>query len=189
MKCKHCGSYMENDAPYCQKCGMKENEISTKELKIAKLDKQVENHVIKKNKGNNPILVVIIIIVLIPTVYLFYTLYKTLTETGEEIEYNRKENATQSAIAAIEAGKKFATETMLSNPEGLNTSRTFICNGKTCSATINGQKVKLVIQGLVPSSGRITVDTNGDARITEDLVIDEFICKQIKNQEVTCEKK
>ena len=189
MECKHCGSYMESDAPYCKKCGMAKDEISTKEQKIKLLDEQVEGHIIKKNKGNNPILVFLIIVTLIPIIYLSIILYNSLKETSKEIENNQKENAIKSAIETVEAGKKYATEILVGNSEGITGNEVFECNGKSCFGIVKGVNVKLVIQGKIPSSGKIKLDKLGNATIVEDLVIDEYICKQEENLEINCTKK
>lgn len=187
MECKHCGSYMENDAPYCKKCGMSQNEFSSKVAKISKLDAQLKGYKIKKDKGKNPILIILIILFTIPTIYLGYILIKSLTETTEEIESKRQSRAVSSANAVLEAGRDFITEAMLSGEDELEDSYTFICNGNSCVANVNGTKEKLVIEGTVPTAGRITVDKKTNVTIKETLIIDGYKCKQ-KKEIIECNK-
>lgn len=188
MECKHCKSSIDPNAPYCPKCGMTQTEISTKEEKISKLDNQVENHKITKNKGNNPILIVVIILIAIPTIYAFYLLVTSLTDTSNEINSKKESAVVKDAEGVISAAKDFVTEYMLETNGAWEEKHIFECNGKMCATTINGKTRKLTIQNTIPKSGSIEIDTTGKIKIKDDLVFDTYKCRNKTSDVIECKE-
>lgn len=102
----------------------------------------------------------------------------------------RKSAAQNSAYGIIKAAESYVATYMMDNQGDWVTKNViFECDGSKCESTENvgDAKVTLDFKGTKPSQGKVTLDTNGVATISEALRINGFDCTQSADK-VVCDK-
>lgn len=92
-----------------------------------------------------------------------------------------------SANGILMSAETFAVTYMLEHAGEMLTDITFTCDGQMCSTNINGIKEKLDFKGTIPTSGSIYINSNGEASIKENLIINGFTCA-MNSDNVSCKK-
>ena len=95
----------------------------------------------------------------------------------------RQSAAEDSAYGIIKAAESYVATYMMENQgDWISGDETIIfdCSNGKCESTetVNGSKVTLDFKGTKPKQGIVTLDSDGEAKITTALVINGFSCKQ-----------
>ena len=104
------------------------------------------------------------------------------------VEDANKVSVEQSVTAIIESAQNYMIMYMLDSYGVWNDSIIFACDGQTCSANINDEKVDLEFSGMVPTSGEIVLDQNGNAEIKDAIILKGYTCILDNNSNVQCTK-
>lgn len=111
----------------------------------------------------------------------------------EAINSSQVDLAEDSANAILKSAEMAEAEYMLENlgemiPANDSNGVEFICNGEKCLYIPNGKdSIVLDFKGVVPTSGKILLDKNGNATIKTPLIINGYKCKMSSNR-VECHK-
>ena len=100
----------------------------------------------------------------------------------------RRSAAEDSAYGILKSAESYVATYMIDNHGDWNASLEFVCDGSTCETKPTESGVKPVIldfKGSKPKEGKVVLDSEGQATITEDLLINGFYCKQTGDT-VTC---
>lgn len=102
----------------------------------------------------------------------------------------RRSAAARSAEGIRSSLKSQYYANMALNPDTTATPVTIDFNGATKDTDVPAYGVKLgdIIDGKLPTAGKVTVDTDGAVTTTEELVIDNFYCSFGANGSATCNK-
>lgn len=95
--------------------------------------------------------------------------------------------AEDSAYGILKSAETYIVTYMLENMGNTPGALTFVCDGKKCTAEVDGKTAELDFKGIVPTSGSIYLPEYGDATIKEALVINGYTCTMNDNA-VVCEK-
>ena len=100
----------------------------------------------------------------------------------------RQSAAEDSAYGIIKAAESYVATYMMENQgDWISEDVDFACTADGCKGTVNTKEVTLDFKGTKPSTGTISLNSNGEASIKDKLVINGFNCTSSAGK-VTCEK-
>ena len=101
---------------------------------------------------------------------------------------NAKSSAAEdTSYGILKTAEAYFATYMLENMGNTPGALTFVCDGKKCTAEVDGKTVELEFKGTVPTSGSIYLLEDGHATIKEALVINGYTCT-MNDDKVICEK-
>ncbi len=107
--------------------------------------------------------------------------YKEPTNTVDYINISRNSASEDAAYGIKKAAQLYYMTILLDSPAIFN-EITFNCDGTSCTSA-NG--TKLEIDGVIPTSGSITISENGDVTAT-GIVINGFLCDIPNTESIVC---
>lgn len=97
--------------------------------------------------------------------------------------------AEDSAYGILKSAESYVATYMMENQgDWISEDVNFECTPDGCKGTVNTKEVTLDFKGTKPTDGIVTLSNTGEAKITKNLVINGFSCKQDGNS-VDCSTK
>ena len=102
---------------------------------------------------------------------------------------NTSKSSTETVVyRLIKAAENYVMTYMLDNYGDWSGGITFVCDGNSCTANIDGNEITLNYNGIIPTSGEIYIDDIGDVTIKESLIINGYTCSMTDSYKVECVK-